>query len=300
AAYNYVVEGRERRYIKRAFGLYLSPEVVDRIADDPKSLKLAGERREISLFFSDIEGFTTLSETLEPERLAAVMNEYLTAMTDIILESGGTLDKYIGDAIMAFWNAPLDCSDHAVRACRAALLNQEKMAELRLRFKAQGLPPLRVRIGLNTGLASVGNMGSTKRFSYTAMGDEVNLASRLEGVNKQYGTFILLSENTRRLAADAIETRELDFIKVKGKNKPMRVYELLGLKGSVDSERLARARGFEEGLAAYRARRFDEAERVWRGLEGDEPAGFFLERIERLRAEPPAADWDGSYALKEK
>lgn len=300
AAYSYVVEGRERRYIKGAFALYLSPEVVERIAESPESLRLAGERREVSLFFSDIEGFTTLSETLDPERLAAVMNRYLTAMTDIILESGGTLDKYIGDAIMAFWNAPLDCPDHALRACRAALLNQAKMGELRTQFAAEGLPPLRVRIGLNTGLASIGNLGSTKRFSYTAMGDEVNLASRLEGVNKQYGTFIMLSEKTRALAGAAIETRELDFIKVKGKNKPIRVYELLGLEGETPADRLADARRFEEGLAAYRERRWDEAERVFRSLPKDEPSALFLKRCEHFRHEPPPADWDGSYALKEK
>ena len=297
--WSYFDEGRRRRYLKGAFSLYLSPAIVERISRDPDLLKLSGERRELSIFFSDIENFTTLSEGLDPARLSSVMNRYLSAMTDIILESGGTLDKYIGDAIMAFWNAPLDCPDHAVRACRAAIANQERMVELRRELQAEGLPPIRMRIGLNSGPASVGNMGSTKRFSYTAIGDAVNLASRLEGVNKQYGTYVLLSESTRELAKDAVETRELDFIQVKGKTKPIRVYELLGLRGEVEPERLAHARRFEAALSLYRERRFEQAAEAFAELD-DFAAKIFVNRCRHFLEEAPAESWDGSYALKEK
>jgi adenylate cyclase len=300
SAYSYAVEGRQRRFLQAAFGHYLSPEVVRQIAEDPKRLALGGERRELSVYFSDIEGFTTISEGLSPEKLTLLMNRYLDAMTETVLESDGTLDKYIGDAVMAFWGAPLPREDHALAACRVALKYREKLDRLSSEFVREGLPAVRARIGLNSGPAVVGNLGSSRRFSYTAMGDTVNLASRLEGANKNYGSWILISESTKKAAGDAVETRALDFIKVKGKNLPIGVYELLGLKGETDAALLAKARLFESGLDLYRARRWEEAVSVFERVLPDDAAEAYLSRCRRFQAEPPPGDWDGSYALKEK
>lgn len=300
SAYSYAVEGRQKRFIQAAFSRYLSPEVVRQIAEDPKRLSLGGERRELTVYFSDIEGFTTISEGLSPEKLTLLMNRYLDAMTETVLESGGTLDKYIGDAVMAFWGAPLPREDHALAACKVALRNREKLLTLSEEFVREGLPAVRARIGLNSGPASVGNMGSTKHFSYTAIGDTVNLASRLEGANKTYGSWILISETTKRAAGDAIETRALDFLKVKGKNLPVAVYELLGLKGAVDCALLEKARLFESGLDLYRARRWEEALAVFERTMPDAAAELYVGRCRRFQAEPPPEGWDGSYAMKEK
>ncbi|MBI2787714.1 MAG: CHASE2 domain-containing protein [Elusimicrobia bacterium] len=304
SAWSYAVEGRQKRYIQGAFSFYLSPEVVRQIAERPEALALGGERREATFYFSDIEGFTSFSEKLGPEKLTQLMNRYLGEMTETVLDSGGTLDKYIGDAIMSFWGAPLPCEGHALVACKVALANQKKLAGLKAEFDALGYPPVRNRIGLNTGPAIIGNMGSPKRFSYTAIGDAVNLASRLEGANKAYGTYILISETTRRGAGDAIEVRELDFVKVKGKSEAIRVYELLGLKGETDPALVEKARLFETGLAHFRERRFEEAIAVFRGVAarfGDDHAcENYLERCERYKKEPPPAGWDGSNALTEK
>jgi len=304
SAYGYAVEGRQKRYIQRAFSQYLSPEIVKRIVDNPEMLALGGERRDATFYFSDIQGFTSFSEKLAPEMLTRLMNRYLGEMTDTILASGGTLDKYIGDAVMAFWGAPAPCADHALVACKAALANQKRLEVLRGEFARQGYPPVRNRIGLNSGPASIGNMGSAARLSYTAIGDSVNLASRLEGANKAYGTYILISESTRSLAADAVEVRELDYVKVKGKNLPIRVYELLGLKGETDADQLKKARLFESGLGLWRAGKFDEAENVFHRVlkeHGDDRASQeYIDRCRRYRQEPPPANWDGSYALTEK
>ncbi|MEK7389145.1 MAG: adenylate/guanylate cyclase domain-containing protein [Elusimicrobiota bacterium] len=304
SAYAYAVEGRQTRYIQAAFSQYLSPEIVSRIAANPDMLTLGGERRDVTFYFSDIQGFTTFSEQLTPEKLTRLMNRYLGEMTDTILSSGGTLDKYIGDAIMAFWGAPAPCDDHALVACKAALSNQRRLAGLREEFEREGYPPVRNRIGLNSGPASIGNMGSAARLSYTAIGDNVNLASRLEGANKAYGTYILISESTRQGAADAIEVRELDFVKVKGKNLPIRVYELLGLKGETDEGLLRKARRFEEGLARYRARAFKEAAAVFQAVINefaqDHACEVYLERCRLCLETEPPADWDGSHALTEK
>ncbi len=304
SAYGYAVEGRQKRYIQGAFSQYLSPEIVSRIADNPEMLALGGERRDVTFYFSDIQGFTTFSEQLSPEKLTKLMNRYLGEMTDTILVSGGTLDKYIGDAVMAFWGAPLPCEGHALVACKAALANQKRLAALRETFAAEGYPPVRNRIGLNSGPASIGNMGSAARLSYTAIGDNVNLASRLEGANKAYGTYILISESTRLGAGDAIEVRELDFVKVKGKNQPIRVYELLGLKGETDKALIEKARLFETGLPLFRSRKFAEAVTVFKTVAAkhgeDHACENYIERCEHYMREAPPADWDGSHALTEK
>jgi len=194
----YTTEGRQKAFIKSAFKQYLSPAVIEQIIVHPERLKLGGERRELSIFFSDLEGFTGLSEGLDPEALTNLLNVYLTAMTDIIQEEGGTVDKYEGDAIIAFWNAPLEQQDHAVRCVRAVLRCQAKLAEMRPKFKEIIGKDLKMRIGVNTGHAVVGNMGSHSRFDYTMIGDAVNLAARLEGINKQFGTYVLISESTMK------------------------------------------------------------------------------------------------------
>ena len=304
SAYNYAVEGRQKRYIQGAFARYLSPEIVARIAKNPEALALGGERREVTIYFSDIEGFTTISEMLDPEKLTRLMNRYLGEMTDTILASGGTLDKYIGDAIMAFWNAPLPCEGHALIGCRAALANQKRLLELGPEFARLGYPPVRARIGLNSGPAIIGNLGSALRFSYTALGDSVNLASRLEGANKAYGSYILISQSTREGAGAAIETRELDFVMVKGKHQPIRVYELLGLAGETDGRLLKKARAFEAALALFRSKDFEKAEAAFAALPTefgpDRASDEYVARCRHYRAEPPPFDWNGSYALTEK
>lgn len=299
-AYGYAVEGRKKREIQSAFSRYLAPEVVAEIAEDPSKLKLGGERRELTCYFSDIEGFTTISEGLAPDRLTYLMNRYLGEMTDTVLESKGTLDKYIGDAVMAFWGAPVAMKDHALTACKVAIENQRKCAALSKVLEAEGFPPIRARIGLNSGQASVGNMGSAKRFSYTALGDDINLASRLEGANKAYGTYAMISESTKAQAGDAIETRELDAVKVKGKSKAVKVYELLGLKGQIEAARLEKARRFEAALAFYRGRRFEKALEAFEALAPDKAAKLYVERCKLFIKDAPAESWDGTFALTEK
>jgi adenylate cyclase len=304
STYSFVVEGRQRRFLRRVLSLYNSDAVVEQIIRDPARLVLGGEKRVVTLYFSDIAGFTSFSESLDPQALVEIMREYLDAMTRTILEEDGTVDKYIGDAIMAFWGAPLPEPDHALRGCRAALRNQRKLDRLRADFVRRGLPPIRARIGLNSGEVSVGNIGSTDRFSYTALGDNVNLASRLEGVNKAYGTGILISEATRRGAGEGIVTREVDLLRVKGKGEAIRIHELLALRGEVPEEELAPYRIFEEGLSSYRQQRWDDAIRSFgRALElrpEDGPARLFLRRTESLVATPPGPDWDGAWTMTEK
>ncbi len=304
SAWGYAVEGRKKRDIQKAFSLYLAPEIVEDIAENPDALALGGKRCELSCYFSDIENFTNFSEQLTPERLTGLMNRYLGEMTESVLESGGTLDKYIGDAVMAFWGAPLPHPGHALTACKVALRNQERLAVLREVLIKEGYPVVKARIGLNSGTASVGNMGSPKRFSYTALGDDVNLASRLEGANKIYGTYILISHATRSQAGADIEVRELDLLKVKGKDVASAVYELLGLAGKTDPALLKKARRFEEGIALYRQRKFSEGRASFEAFHAehgpDKAAKLYIARCENLAAIPPPPEWDGSFALTEK
>ena len=230
------------------------------LAASPHRLRLGGERREITILFSDIRGFTSLSERLPPERLGELLNEYLGAMTDIVFRHQGLLDKYIGDAVMAFWGAPVPSPDDAARCCEAALDMVAALAILNARWRQAGPPLLEIGVGINTGEAVVGNFGSAARFSYTAVGDQVNLASRLEGVNKDYGTSVLVSESTRRAAGDEFVCREIDQVRVKGREQPVLVYELLGRTADdTDGVLARRAHGFEAALAAYRQGAFDAA-----------------------------------------
>ena len=294
----YATEGRQRRFIKGAFNQYLSPVVIEKLISDPGSLRLGGERRELSLYFSDIQGFTSFSEELDPERLTALLNAYLSAMTDIVLEEGGTIDKYQGDAVIAFWNAPLDVPDHAERAVRAAVRCQEKLAELRPGFRAQYGHDLYARIGLNTGAVIVGNMGSQQRFDYTFLGDAGNLAARLEGVNKVFGTFMMISEATMVLAGDAFAYRELSTITVVGRAEPIRVFEPMShAHYAANAERL---KTFALGLAAWSEGRFEEAAGHFAEIaDEDPPAGRYLAQCRELAAAPPE-DWDGVWRMTHK
>ena len=291
-----------RQQIREAFQFYLSPTVVEELVNDPDKLRLGGSRREVSAFFSDIAGFTTISEQLDPADLTALLNEYLGAMTEIVLEEGGTVDKYIGDAIVAMFGAPLDQPDHAVRAVRSALRCSRRLDELRPTWVARGWPEVHARIGVNSGVALVGNMGSSKRFDYTMLGDTVNLAARLEGANKAYGTKLMIGATTAELARESIALRELDLVRVKGKQHGVAIFEPLGLRGEIDAATDRRVKMFADGLRAYRDRRWEDARACLEGAAqaGDLPAKVFLKRVEILLKEPPGPDWDGTYEMTEK
>ena len=230
ALVNRSLEKKQKLFLHNAFGQYLSPSVIDTILKNPDRLKLGGERKEMTAFFSDLQGFSSISEKLSPEELVNLLNDYLSRMCAIISEEGGTIDKFEGDAIIAFWGAPLEQKDHAQRACRAAVRMNAEMENIRKDFREQGRPELFMRMGINTGPMVVGNMGSHQRMDYTIMGDAVNLASRLEGANKMYNTWVMIAENTRKLVADTMITREIDCIRVMGKSEPVTVFELIGEK----------------------------------------------------------------------
>ena len=298
-AYVAIVEGREKRFIKNAFGKYLSPDVVAEISEDPSALTLGGEKRPLSLLFSDLEGFTSISEDRDAEELIALLNEYLHDMTQVVFDEGGYLDKYIGDAIMAFWNAPKEVEDHPDRALRAAVVMQRKMRELNQRWGAGDgdYQPLRVRIGVHTGEVVVGNVGGEERFDYSAIGDAVNLASRLEPANKTYDTLNMVSEVTLAAARDEYRVRELDLIAVKGKEEPVRVFELLELRGvSLAPAKEQALEHYDRGLEAYKSRDWLTAkthfEAAADAFPTDGPSLLYIERCERHIAEPPPPDWD--------
>ena len=228
--HRYLTEGHEKRLLKQAFQRYLNPSVVDRIIENPESLKLGGEKKELTVLFSDIRGFTAISESLAPESLMRFMNQYLTAMTDIVMSNEGTLDKYIGDSVMAFYGAPQEQSDHAIRACHCALRMIKFLGKQQKVWQEQGLPVIRIGIGINTGQMVVGNIGSDKRFDYTVMGDHVNIASRLESLTKNYDANIIVSEYTQEKAKDEFDFRELGEVQIRGREKPIRIYALLQRK----------------------------------------------------------------------
>jgi len=286
---NLVVE-RKGRYLKKAFSSYVSPELVDEIVKNPGRLQLGGEKRKISILFSDIRGFTTLSESLAPEDLVKLLNDYLSPMTRIVMEERGTLDKFIGDAIMALFNAPLDLPGHPTCACRAAVRMIKRLQELNEDFSSRGLPRIDIGIGIHTGEAVVGNMGADTRFDYTAIGDSVNLASRLEGLNKFYGTHILVSETTwEQAVGSGLLFREVDLVLIKGKVKPVAVYELL-------IENNENIRQFERALLLFRSLDFEPAAMKFKALAeetGDPVAEIYLERCRAFILQPPPPEWNG-------
>lgn len=293
--YNYATEGRERRFIKQAFQHYLSPAVIGKILEDPSRLRLGGERRELTIFFSDLQGFTTLSEKLDPQELTLLLNDYLSDMTDIILDSGGTLDKYEGDAIIAFWNAPIDQPDHHLRAALAAMQCQKRLEEKREEFARRAGTELRMRIGMHSGVVVVGNMGSSRRFDYTMLGDAANLASRLEGANKALGTRTMLSAATWEKTGGRIVGRELGQLRVVGRKEPVRVYEPLGLPGEGMEEFAQR---FEQGLAFCRAGRWREALEAFDFFPDDPASVKYAQRCRELLQD--GGEWDGVWNLTSK
>jgi adenylate cyclase len=295
---NYATEGRQKRFIKNAFKQYLSPTVIDQLLQNPERLKLGGERKIISIFFSDLQGFTTISEGLDPETLTNLLNDYLSEMTEIIQAEGGTVDKYEGDAIIAFWNAPLEVPDHAIKVVRAALNCQAKLAELRPVFKKQIDKDMYMRIGINTGPAVVGNMGSRTRFDYTMMGDAVNLASRLEELNKRFGTYTMVSEYTSQLTAGTFAFRELGRIVVFGRSKPVTVYEPM-FKDDYRSRRDVLVK-FEKALNHFYRRQFQQAQEIFLSIqEEDPPATAYVKRCLEVMTDKPA-NRTGTWVMRKK
>ncbi|MBL8575746.1 MAG: adenylate/guanylate cyclase domain-containing protein [Mesorhizobium sp.] len=319
ATANYMREEQQRRQIRSAFGQYLSPALVDRLADHPEQLVLGGETRELTLLFTDVRGFTTISESFKsnPQGLTRLMNHFLTALSKAILDRDGTIDKYMGDAIMAFWNAPVDLPDHAMRACRAALdmVRQAEAVNARRREEVAQSPgevmhEIKIGVGINSGECVVGNMGSDMRFDYTALGDTVNLASRLEGQSKPYGVTIILGDNTAVAVADALAVLEIDLIRVKGKNEPERIHTLLGVEDMAADQRFKALKDANRRLLdGYRAQQWDAAEAaigemrdLSSGLEVN--IGGYLalyeSRVAFFRADPPGDGWDGVYTAASK
>jgi adenylate cyclase len=302
--YRFTFEEREKRFIKSAFSQYLAPAVVDQLVENPKLLNLGGEDKVLTAFFSDVAGFSSISEQLTAGELVILLNEYLTEMTDIVMKYEGTVDKFEGDAIIAFFGAPIDFKDHATRTCYAALDMQKRLAELRGIWKKQGRHELFMRIGINTGEVTVGNMGSENRFDYTMIGDPVNVAARLEGANKQYYTETMLSEFTYELAKNDIEARELDSIRVVGKKEPIKIYELLGRKGEMEDHIRLILPHFEEGLEHYKNQRWEEGiacfENALNLYEDDGPSLTYFERCITFQYHPPPPGWDGVFAMRTK
>jgi adenylate cyclase len=306
--YRALVEEKEKRRVRTAFGQYLSPEVIRRLLLNPQLVE--PKKTEITVMFSDIRGFTTISENLDAQDLAIFLNQYLSDMTKLVFEYAGTLDKYIGDAVMAFWGAPFETDDHAVNGCHSALHMMEKVQAMQKEWQAQGKPKLDIGIGLNSGVASVGNMGSSLRYGYTALGDTVNLSSRLEGLNKDYGTHIIVNETTYAATRNAnFVYRELDLIRVKGKSQPVMIYELIGRKdqdtayGSPQElqERLAQ---FNRGRELYRARQWAEAQQVFQAIldrwREDGPSRAYWKRCQEYLFDEPPIGWDGVFTMTHK
>lgn len=304
-AYHFVVERKQRVLIKTMFSTYVNPSVVEELISHPEKLTLGGERKELTALFSDIAGFTTISEGMPPEELVGLLNEYLSEMTALVFRNDGTLDKYEGDAIMAFWGAPIAQDDHALRACRTAVQMQEAMVELRERWRTKRRPPLHIRIGINTGEMVVGNMGATGKFDYTVIGDSVNIASRLEGANKIYGSGILVSERTYELVRGEAVGRELDLITVQGRSEPLTVYEILAMNhGRAPAALTAFLERYSRALALYRGRQWSAARAAFAELltirPDDGPSRLHAERSALYAAQPPPADWNGVFHMPGK
>ena len=306
--YRALLEEKEKRKVRTAFGQYLSPEVIRRLLVNPRLVE--PRKTEITVMFSDIRGFTTISEKLDAQELALFLNGYLSDMTKIVFDSQGTLDKYIGDAVMAFWGAPYEEPGHAIHACNASLAMMKRVRELQQKWEKEGKPKLDIGIGLNSGVASVGNMGSALRYGYTALGDAVNLSSRLEGLNKDYGTHILLNETTYQATMEAgFVFRELDFIRVKGKLQPVRIYELLGTVSDLRqngnwTDLQEGLRAFSEARTFYLQRNWSRAQRAFQDIltrwPEDGPARAYWKRCQEYLFDEPPPSWDGVFTMDHK
>ena len=300
-AYRFVVTDKGERLLRRSFALYLAPQVIDKMLASNKLPVLGGETRDVTVFFSDLAGFSSISENMTPAELVAFMNEYLSAMTDIIEAKGGYIDKYIGDSIVAVFGAPADDSDHASNAAHAALGCRARLDELNQSSVAFQGYQVAHRMGLNSGEALVGNIGSRRRFNYSVMSDAVNVASRLEGANKFYGTAIAASEMTVALTGAAFAWRELDAIRVQGRSTPVKIYELLAQAAQETPQQALAAAAYAEGLAHWRIREFSAAAKCFeRVADFDKPSALFLKRAEAFASHPPGPDWEPVSTLEAK
>jgi adenylate cyclase len=302
-SYGFFIETKAKRKITGLFGQYVPRDLVAQISRNPEKFTMEGESRELTVLFADVRNFTTISESLSPKELSKMMNEYMSLMTSIIHSHSGTIDKYIGDEIMAFWGAPLQDAFHARNGILAALAMQQALALQRPQFIGRGWPPIHIGVGLNTGIMRVGNMGSEFRIAYTVLGDAVNLGSRIEGITKEYGAGIIVGEGTRHAVSDII-FRELDLVRVKGKNQPVAIYEPLGLQGRLDKVSLDEISLFEKFLKNYRAMEWDSAEQILSGLQELSPGSLlyklYFERIAHFRTNSPGPAWDGVFEFKTK
>jgi adenylate cyclase len=291
---SFLAEQARRAEITRAFSLYVTPQVVAHMIDNPQAMNLGGVRRDVTVMFTDLAGFTTISESYSAEQVTHLLNRHFTAMTDIVLEHHGTVARFIGDAIMAFWGAPLDDDDQALRAVSAAMAMQQGMVALRAEFEREGLPPISMRVGIHSGSAIVGNLGSAKRFDYTAIGDDVNVAARLEGTNKYYDTEILVGEEAVKQVGERIRFRLVDKVIVKGKTRAIEIFTPCEDVKIVDLT--------AQAIDLFRSRDWDAAERVCIELlayaPGDALGQLYLQRIARFRAEPPGVGWDGAVEVE--
>jgi adenylate cyclase len=299
-AYYYVTEQRQRKKVKETFRQYVAPQVVEEMLKDPHRLKLGGEKKDLTVLFSDLEGFTGYSERYPPNEMAEMLGEYYNRVTEQVFLQRGTLKEYVGDELMAIFGAPLEQADHATRACATALAMREQRLALAAEWAKVGRPKLKARTGINSGPMLVGNLGSKYRFAYGVIGDQVNLGSRLEGLNKAYGTEILVGENTARLVAEAFLLREVDMVRVMGRTQALRVYELLAKLGApLNLEQEKALRCYAAGLESYRQQDWDEALALFRQTltlwPGDGPSRTMAERCEVYRKAPPAAEWDGVF-----
>jgi adenylate cyclase len=302
-SYGYFVESRTKRQITNLFGQYVPKEIVSEMSARPEQVSMEGEGREMTILLSDVRGFTTISEGLDPKELSLLMNEFLTPLSRVVYKHRGTIDKYMGDCIMAFWGAPLPDERHAYHSIVAGLEMLKTLEALQPHFKERGWPPIHIGVGLNTGKVSVGNMGSEVRVAYTVMGDAVNLASRLEGITKEYGAGIVVGENTKEAAPEFVY-RELDLVRVKGKDKPVAIFEPIGLAGEVDKSVLDEMKLFGQALRSYRKQDWDQAELQLFNLQKMSPQAklyqVYAERLVYFRNNPPGGDWDGVFVFKTK
>jgi adenylate cyclase len=303
--YHYLQTQQEKRVLRGAFAHYVPEKVVQQIINNPDTLKLGGEEREVTVMFSDVAGFTTISEKLTPAELVLLLNEYLTAMTNIVLENNGIIDKYEGDAIMAEFGMPVPSENHPHAACRTALQMQKKLVTMREKWRSEGRPELVARVGINTGFVIVGNMGSQTVFDYTVMGDAVNLGARLEGANKMYETYIMISETTNGYVKDSFHTRPLDLIRVKGKNKPVEVFELIAEKNEpLDENHLKMIQLYNNGVNYYRTREWREAIESFDAClqlnPKDHPSKLYRKRCLEFKINDPGPNWDGVFTMTTK
>ncbi len=295
--YRYAMEAREKKKIKNTFQYYVAAPVMEELLKHPEKLKLGGEEKELTVLFSDIRRFTTISEGLRPNAVINFLNEYLSAMSDVVFKYEGYLDKYIGDAIMAVYGAPLMQEDHAKKACLTAIEMMDRLNSMRQTWEARGLPHLDIGIGINTGNMVVGNVGSEQKYDYTVIGDNVNLASRLEGLNKLYGTNIIISERVLKEIERELLWRELDIVQVKGKTEAKTIYELIGRKGIPNMEEVVEA--FHKAVGYYRERRWEEAERQFNAVidlkPDDTPSKLYIQRSRQFITNPPPDNWQGIF-----